>query len=457
MYFGTRLFVLALGAALMPNLAAAQQEPRTSRYTAVGALAIQQAASMENDSLQAEAYRAALEVVYDGLANEDDNPEAYLQLGIVQVGLRNYLAAGNAFDRAEEMYPEYVDRDAGTGASRFRAWLQAYTDGSARIEAQDPEGAIELFRFANMLFDKRPEAYLNIGVQTAGLDDLEGSIEAWRKAIAIIESPDADATDETIRQQWNIEYWPMAHTNLGAVLVSAGRTEEAIPVYEALLERDPDNVQARSSLALALSQTGQGDGALSVFDEILAREDGGPLDYFNAGVSLYQADQLEKAVIGFEKTLELAPMYRDALQNITQSLHALEDYEAQIPYSERLLELDPYNDLIYRMHVRALVQVGRQADGVALLDIMQELPFVTDYIRLELRNSGASISGTAVNKTLPPGTTITLRFTFYDNDGNPLGSEDTEVTISDPEVAHDFRVTFDAEMQVLGYSYEFVR
>ena len=249
----------------------------------------------------------------------------------------------------------------------------------------------------------------------------------------------------------------MAHTNLGAVLVNAGRNEEAIPVYEALLERDPDNVQARSSLALALSQTGQGDGGLSVFDEILAREDGGPLDYFNAGVSLYQVDQLEKAVIGFEKTLELAPMYRDALQNITQSLHALEDYEAQIPYSERLLELDPYNDLIYRMHVRALVQVGRQADGVALLDIMQELPFVTDYIRLELRNSGASISGTAVNKTLPPGTTITLRFTFYDNDGNPLGSEDTEVTISDPEVAHDFRVTFDAEMQVLGYSYEFVR
>ena len=66
-----------------------------------------------------------------------------------------------------------------------------------------------------------------------------------------------------------------------------------------------------------------------------------------------------------------------------------------------------------------------------------------------------AFSGIAINKTLEPGTTITLRFTFYDNDGNPLGSEDVEVTISDPEVAHTFQLTFEAEMQVLGYSYEF--
>ena len=324
------------------------------------------------------------------------------------------------------------------------------------MEAQDSEGAVELFRFANVMFDERPEAYLNIGVETSGLDDVEVSIEAFRNAIAVIESPDADPGDEETRQAWDTEYWSTAQTNLGLVLERAGRHEEAVSVYEALLERDPDNVQAQSSLALALSLTGQGDDALLIFDEILGREDGSPLDYFNAGVSLYTADQMEKAVVGFTKTLERSPMYRDALQNLTQILNMLEEYEAQIPYSERLLELDPYNDLVIRLHVRALVQVGRQADGVALLDMMQELPFVTDYIQLQPSNSGASVSGQVINKTLEPGTTVTLRFTFYDDDGNPVGSEDCEVTISDPDVAHTFEVTFEAEEQVLGYSYEFV-
>ena len=103
MDFGTRLFVLAFGAALVPHLAAAQQEPRVSRYTALSAMRIQEARSMEDDSLQAEAYRELLEEIYDGLASEDDNPEAYFHLGLVQIGLSNYLAADSAFDQAEGM------------------------------------------------------------------------------------------------------------------------------------------------------------------------------------------------------------------------------------------------------------------------------------------------------------------------------------------------------------------
>ena len=455
MDFGTRLFVLAFGAALVPQLAAAQ-DPRVSRYTAISALLIQQAQTAEHDSVRDESYREALEAIYDGLERDDDNPEAYLHLGIVQSGLKNYLAADSAFDRAEAMYPEYVDLELGTGAYRFNGWVQAYNDATDMVDALDPEGAVVLYRLANVLFDKRPEAYMNLGAQTASLGEIEESIQAWRDAIAVIESPDADPGDEETRLAWDTEFWTLAHTNLGRVLEMAGRPEDAIPVYETLLERDPDDSQARSALAIALASTGQGDDALTIFDEILGSEDAAPLDYYNAGVSLYTAERFEQAVLGFEKSLERAPMFRDALQNVTQSLNALDDYEAQVPYSERLLELDPYNEYGHQLHIRALVQVGRQADGVALLDHLQALPFVTDLLQLQPINEGASVSGVALNKTLEPGTTITLRFTFYDNDRNPLGTEDVEVTISDPDVPHRFQITFDAETQVLGYGYEFV-
>ena len=456
MYFGTRVLILAAGAALMPHFAEAQQEPRVSRYTALSALALQEAQGEEDATLRLEAFREALEVIYDGLTNEDDNPEAYLHLGIVQTGLANYLAADSAFDHAEALYPAYMDEEFGTTAHRFNAWLEAYNDAAARIDAQDPEGAVEIFNFANVVFDQRPEAYLNIGSQSAGLGDLDASIEAWRGAIAVIESPDADAGDEQTREQWDTEFWVMAHTNLGRVLQMAERSGEAVTVYEALLERFPDDAEARSSLAVVLAASGQAENALAIFDEILGREDGAPLDYFNAGVSLYTADQLDQAVIGFEKAIQRVTMYRDALQNLAQTLYLLESPEAQIPYSERLLELDPHNEYGYQMHVRALIQAGRQADAVAALNIMQELPFVTDNLQLQPMSNGTSIAGIAINKTLPPGTSITLRFTFYDNDGNPLGTEDTEITLSDPEVAHQFQVSFEADQQVLGYGYEFL-
>ena len=261
MDFGTRLFVLAFGAALVPQLAAAQ-DPRVSRYTAISALRIQEAQTAEDDSVRDEAYREALEAIYDGLERDDDNPEAYLHLGIVQSGLKNYLAADSAFDRAEAMYPEYVDLELGTGAYRFNGWVQAYNDATDMVDALDPEGAVVLYHLANVLFDKRPEAYMNLGAQTASLGEIEESIQAWRDAIAVIESPDADPGDEETRLAWDTEFWTLAHTNLGRVLEMAGRPEDAIPVYETLLERDPDDSQTRSALAIALASTGQGDDAL---------------------------------------------------------------------------------------------------------------------------------------------------------------------------------------------------
>ena len=431
-------------------------EPRTSRYTAISQMRIAEAQGIEDDSLQALAYREALTAINEGLAEENNNPMSFLHLGIVNTGLKDYVGADLAFDQAEALYPDYVDEDGGTGAYRFNAWLDAYNDATLRLDEQDAEGAVELFRMANMLYGDRVEAHLNIGSSLAGLGDMEGSIQAWRNAIAVIESPDVDPGDPETREQWDSEYWIMAHSNLGILLPTVGRPEEAVVVLETILERYPDNAEARSSLALALSQSGQGDDALGIFDEILARDDAAPLDYFNAGVSLYGADQMDRAVLAFEKTIARSPMYRDGIQNLAQTLNLLEDYEAQIPHSEKLLQLDPYNDYAQLLLIRALVQVGREPDAVAQLEVMQALPFVIDNLRLQPSATGCSLTGEAINKALEPGTSITLRFTFYDNDGNPVGTADTEVTVTVPDVAHTFGVTFEGEIQVLGYSYELV-
>jgi hypothetical protein len=64
------------------------------------------------------------------------------------------------------------------------------------------------------------------------------------------------------------------------------------------------------------------------------------------------------------------------------------------------------------------------------------------------------VLGQAINKTLAPGSEITLVFTFFDDDGNSVGTADVDVALSDPDVAHDFQISFSGDMSVLGYSYE---
>jgi tetratricopeptide (TPR) repeat protein len=443
---------------LIAGLTAADAEPGTPRmspYTGISQGGIQQAQAIEQDSLRMAAYREVHASILEGLAQEDDNPMAYLHLGIANAGLKNYIAADSAFDRAEAMYPPYFDEEGGTGAFRLNAWLDAYTDALLKLETQDSEEAVELFEMANMLYDRRAEAYLNIGVTAAGLGDMAKSIEAWRSAIAVIESPDGNPGDSLTRATWDTDFWVMSHSNLGRLLVSQGRSEEAVAVFETLLDRDPENSDARSSLAMALAQSGQGDGALTVFDEILARDDGAPLDYYNAGVTLNGAGELDKAALAFEKTIARSPMYKDALQNLVQTYFEMEDFEALVPHSQRLLELDPFNDYIHRMHVQAMAQIGHE-DLVDALGVLQALPFQIDELVLQPLGAGCRVTGVAINNALDSGTALTLRFTFYDDEGNPVGTADTEVTVSDPEVAHPFDLTFDSEMQILGYSYELV-
>ncbi len=431
------------------------QEPRVSRYTALSAMAIQQAQDQEDLGLQAQGYRSALDEIMQGLANETDNPEAYLHLGIAHAALGNYMSADSAFDRAEALYPEYLTQEeGGTQIYRLNGWITAYNEAVGFVDAQDAAAAVEYFQLANALYDKRAEAYINAGGQMVGLGDLEGSIENFRMAIAVIDSPDGDPGDDATRQAWDEQFWPTAHFNLGQVLGMLERHDEAVTVYETLLEREPDNAQARSSLALALTRTGQGGSAVTIFDEILASDDAAPLDYFNAGVSLYGADELERAVIGFQKALERSPMYRDALQNVAQTLSLLGNTEAQVPYSARVLELDPYNAYVYSMHIRALSESGLQEETVAALELLQALPFSIDNLQIQPTNSGANIFGQAFNRTMAPGSEITLTFTFYDDSGSPIGTQDVDVTVSDPDVGFDFQLSFSADHVVLGYSYE---
>jgi cytochrome c-type biogenesis protein CcmH/NrfG len=98
-----------------------------------------------------------------------------------------------------------------------------------------------------------------------------------------------------------------------------GRPQEAVAAYKAVLQRDPDNVDALTHLGVILAMSardgdagGLVDHALQLFDRALAVEPGYAPAYFYRGQVLYEARRdVGGAIAAWEKFLAVAPPGED--------------------------------------------------------------------------------------------------------------------------------------------------
>jgi tetratricopeptide (TPR) repeat protein len=98
-----------------------------------------------------------------------------------------------------------------------------------------------------------------------------------------------------------------AHTSL-----FAGRYGEAIAAYQAILKRDPKNVDAMTHLGLIVAIGGHADTALETFDKVLALEPNYPPVLLYRGQVLYEVKKdTAGAIKSWEKFLAIAPPGED--------------------------------------------------------------------------------------------------------------------------------------------------
>jgi tetratricopeptide (TPR) repeat protein len=94
-----------------------------------------------------------------------------------------------------------------------------------------------------------------------------------------------------------------AHASL-----DAGRYQEAIAAYKAVLARHPDHVEAITHLGVILAQAGHADGALEAFDRALAIDPGYAHAWWDkAGVLFDQKQDYSGAITAWERFLAIAP------------------------------------------------------------------------------------------------------------------------------------------------------
>jgi predicted Zn-dependent protease len=106
--------------------------------------------------------------------------------------------------------------------------------------------------------------------------------------------------------------------NLGGAYILGGQFQRAVPVLEAVVEREPDNAMVWTNLGAAylgnpvLATTEQQDRAIVAFERALECDPAAPHVAYNIGLIYRDREDRERAIYWFTRALRADPLDADA-------------------------------------------------------------------------------------------------------------------------------------------------
>jgi tetratricopeptide (TPR) repeat protein len=154
----------------------------------------------------------------------------------------------------------------------------------------------------------------------------------------------------------------------GLLSIESDRWEEAIQIFNIVINLEPNNHSAWNNRGNALGNLGRYKEALASFDRCLELE---PDDYeawYNRGVVLGKLGRYEEAIASYDRSLEFKPDKDEAWNNRGNALGKLGRYEEAIASYDRCLEFKPDKDEAWNNRGNALSKLGRYEEAIASFD-----------------------------------------------------------------------------------------
>jgi tetratricopeptide (TPR) repeat protein len=449
-----------------------------SMWNTSAVLYLQRARQNPRPDEQRELYRQALDVVRQGMEKDPDNAQHYFRGAEAAMGLGDLALADSLLDRAEEMKPDCQEE---IDQLRERAWAAAFNAGVGHLRAGNREQALALFERANLIYQKRPEALLQIGVlyarksedlraqaATANPDEaarlqaeadslVDIAIAAYRKALAVATQP---------------EHQEVGTFNLAQLLAIDERYEEAADAYRAFIARQPENVVAHLNLGVTLlrlaEQLEKGETpeakakaraireeATTLYAELAQRPDLTVEDLARVGAGLLTAERYDAAARIFRRLLEERPYDHDALMNLAKAFYLAEMPDSLVPVAERMAELYPNEGNGLAFLAYAYRETGATQKALEVLQKREALPFEVQDVKISLEADGKLliIRGLIENKRLEPGSPVRLRFDFLDRDGRIVTTEQVSATAPPKEGTVSFQLSVEVHPSLAGFRY----
>lgn len=158
-----------------------------------------------------------------------------------------------------------------------------------------------------------------------------------------------------------------AHNNLGDALNRLCRPLEAIPALEKALQLQPKYAEAFNNLGVSRMRLRQPTEGIAAFEKALQHRRNYPQAHFNLGLALASNGRPAEALVHFEKAAEQDPAYAQAQLYCGLTLTMLGRPEQALVRFEKALALRPEYPEAQYAYGQALVAAGRLDAGIAQL------------------------------------------------------------------------------------------
>jgi tetratricopeptide (TPR) repeat protein len=415
--------------------------------------AAEEAAVIQNTAVAQQQYQAAMTAAEAAITEDPSNPLAYRLAGLAALGLEDYALAGQHLDRAVELRPVY---DLEIAPVRENAYINLYGEAIPLLQAQQFTEAAEILEDANGIFPYRPEAMITLAQIYAQERMHDRSIEKIDQTRAFLSSERMADVDSATAAQWRQDAGNLLLMR-GQVLADAGRFEEAIATYRELSAEEPDNIAVQQDIAAILMTMGREDEAIAEYQRLLSRPGLSAQDYYRIGVGFYNNEDYTRAAEAFELAAGASPRDRDAIEMWARSLHLDSAFAAVPPVAERWIELDPSSQIALSVYAQATNNAGDPQRAAEIMRRVEELVVTVDDLEMRRGGNTAMVTGSVANRSLNPGDRVTLTFTFYNTQGQALGTATHQATLAAVGEKQVFQVEYTAAQTIAGYSYEVTR
>jgi Flp pilus assembly protein TadD len=303
-------------------------------------------------------YELAIDLAKQALAENPNDAEAYFQLGVSYSYLDSVSLAYDCFIKSIELEPKKTKDAEGNIQHNF---AKHYKLGQSAFKRDDYQTAVEEFELSTSADPTQAVGYYNLGISyfmlAAELDP-----KYYDQAVA--------ALDKVLELSNPSEsHYINALGFAGKALAAAGREEEARDRFERLIEEDPTSYEVIENIGNDLLNQQKWKGA-AVFLEMSseARSKIGAEDftlYYNIGVANFSLrdedpEALGKAVLYYQRALDLQPDEPQTLFNIIVAYIAQEDWRSAIDWAEKYAAISPNDYRGWQLLARCYSEVGEK-------------------------------------------------------------------------------------------------
>ncbi len=177
---------------------------------------------------------------------------------------------------------------------------------------------------------------------------------------------------KTISQVLKIDIDLPHETNLhlAHLMIIEGKYEEALDIYDRILEKEPKNLNALINKGVTLFRLGEYEEARKYYDSVLSINSSNIEAIVNLGVLLDQMGEREEAESYYQKATRLEPDEKNFEDHLYRgiALNNLKKYEEAILCFDRGLKINPIHDrLLVNMGI-SLAALGKYEEARAYYD-----------------------------------------------------------------------------------------